>query len=140
MLTPKQERFVQNIISGMTQADAYREAYSTAKMTDKTVWEKASRLMADSKVKARLTELRDQLAGESIMTAKERLEYLTRVVKGEENEQKIEITKDGKKVTRRIPPAIKTRLDAIDLMNKMTGEYTTKIEGNINVEKLEDLL
>lgn len=140
MLTPKQERFVQNIIEGMTQADAYREAYSTSKMTDKTVWEKASRLMSDDKVRARLQELRDQLAGESIMTAKERLEYLTRVIKGQEVEEKIEIDKNGKKETRRIPPAIKTRLDALDIMNKMTGEYTTKIEGTVNVEKLEDLL
>lgn len=140
MLTPKQERFVQNIIEGMTQADAYREAYSTSKMTDKTVWEKASRLMADDKVRARLQELRDQLAGESIMTAKERLEYLTRVIKGQEVEEKVEVTKDGKKETRRYPPAIKTRLDALDIMNKMTGEYTTKIEGTVNVEKLEDLL
>jgi phage terminase small subunit len=140
MLTPKQEQFVQNIIAGMTQADAYRDAYSTSKMTDKTVWEKASRLMADDKVRARLQELRDQLASESIMTAKERLEYLTRVIKGQEVEEKVEVTKDGNKETRRYPPAIKTRLDALDIMNKMTGEYTTKIEGTVNVEKLEDLL
>jgi hypothetical protein len=32
------------------------------------------------------------------------------------------------------------KLKAMDILNKMSGEYTTKIEGNIGVTKLEDLL
>jgi hypothetical protein len=28
----------------------------------------------------------------------------------------------------------------MDILNKMDGQYTTKIEGNISVEKIEDLL
>ena len=61
MLTAKQELFVQKIIEGMNQADAYRAAYSSKNMSDKTIHEAASRLVRDSKVAARLAELREQL-------------------------------------------------------------------------------
>lgn len=121
MLTAKQEQFAQNIIQGMSQADAYRAAYNAAKMADKTVHEKASLLAGQDKVRARLKELREQLASEAIMSAQKRLEWLTGVIKSEE-----ESTGD--------------KLKAVDIMNKMQGEYVTKVEGSLNVTKLEDLI
>lgn len=130
MLTPKQETFACKIVEGMTQADAYRAAYSTSKMTDKTIWENASRLMADPKVVARVDELRAQIASVSILTAQERLEYLTRVIKGEEKEHEVVLV-GGEPVEVATPTAIKTRLNAIDIMNRMTGEYTQKVEADI---------
>lgn len=139
MLTPKQEKFAQGIIEGMSQADAYRSAYSCARMSDKTIWENASRLMSDSKVKARVQELRDRIATDSVMSAQDRLEYLTRVVKGIETETVTQIV-DGEPIEIEVPIAVKTRLNAVDLMNKMTGEYTTKLEGTLSVTKLEDLI
>lgn len=120
MLTEKQEQFVQNIIAGMNQADAYRSAYPNQRMSDKTVWEAASRLMKNDKVVARLSELRNELAKPSIMSAQKRLEWLTEVINGEED--------------------INAKLKAVDIMNKMQGEYVTKVEGNLNVAKLEDVL
>jgi phage terminase small subunit len=90
-------------------------------MSDKTVWETASKLMANPKVITRLTELRNELAKPSIMTAQERLEWLTQLIKSDQ-----ETTSD--------------KLKAADIMNKMQGEYVTKVEGNMNVRKLEDLL
>jgi hypothetical protein len=95
--------------------------------------------MNNSKVIARLKELRDQLAKPSIMTAQERLEYLTRVIKGEEPEKIVQFI-EGERFEEDIPPSIKTRLNALDIMNKMQGEYTTKIEGDIKIKRLEDLL
>jgi phage terminase small subunit len=113
MLTAKQEAFVHNIIQGMSQADAYRSAYDAKKMSDKTIWENASRLMANDKVSARLTELRNELAKPSIMSAQERLEWLTQLIMSND-----ENTTD--------------KLRAADIMNKMTGEYTQKIEADVN--------
>ena len=115
MLTPKQEKFVQGILEGMSQADAYRSAYSTKNQADKTIWENASRLMADSKVQARVKELREQLTNELIMSAQKRLEWLTKVIQNEE-----EATSD--------------KLKAIDLMNKMQGEYVQKVQANVSYE------
>lgn len=57
-LTAKQEAFCLAIVSGLSQADAYRKAYDASRMQAKTVQEKASRLMADGKVRARVEELR----------------------------------------------------------------------------------
>lgn len=143
MLTAKQEQFVKNIIDGMSQADAYRNSYDTKRMADKTIHEKASRLMADDKVRARLQELRDQMMKPSIMSAQERLEYLTRVIKGEELEETYDWD-NGERVTCNTPATIKTRLQAIDLMNKMQGEYVQKVEADvksdftINIELSDD--
>lgn len=121
MLTPKQELFAQKIVEGMSYADAYRASYSCKRMSDKTIWENASRLMADSKVLARVQELRDKISTESIMTAQERLEWLSKLIKSDE-----ETTSD--------------KLKASDQMNRMQGLYTTKIEGDVNITKLEDLI
>lgn len=139
MLTTQQETFAQNIIMGMSQAEAYRNAYNTKKMTDKTVWEKASRLMATDKVRARVEELRSQVAKTAIMTAEERLKFLTKVINGEECERAYVQDADGNQVEVKIPPNLKTKLSAIDIMNKMQGEYVTKVVGNMDA-KLEDLL
>ena len=122
MLTPKRELFAQKIVEGMSQADAYRSAYSCEKMSDKTIWENASRLMADSKVLARVQELRDKIADESIMTAQERLKWLTGLINNDN-------------------VMLSDKLKASDQMNKMQGAYITKFEGNLNVsKKLEDLI
>lgn len=133
MLTAKQEKFVQGIIEGKSQADAYRSAYNTNRMADKTVHEKASRLMSDGKIKARVQELRDDLMKPSIMSAQERLEYLTRVINGEETEKAVEIV-NGKPMIVNVPSALKVKLNAIDIMNKMQGEYVQKIEADVNSE------
>ena len=57
-LTAKQEGFCLDVIGEKSQADAYRANYNAGEMSDKTIWEAASRLMANSKVAARLNELR----------------------------------------------------------------------------------
>jgi phage terminase small subunit len=115
MLTAKQEKFVQGIIEGMSQADAYRSAYSTARMADKTIHENASRLANDSKVAARIAELRGQISTESIMTAQKRLEWLTELVMSNKA-----FTAD--------------KLRAIEIMNKMTGEYVQRVVADVSYE------
>lgn len=133
MLTANQEKFVQCIIEGMSQAEAYRTAYPKQKCSDKTVYENASRLMNNSKIKARLTELRDKMASPSIMTAKERLELLSRMARGEESEKIVQFI-DGERVEVEVPPSLKTRREAIDTMNKMTGEYVQRVEAEVTKE------
>ena len=125
MLTAKQEKFVQNIIEGMSQADAYRSAYDTSKMTDKTVHEKASILASNGKVRARLTELRDRLANEKIMSSQKRMEWLTSLIQDNDASNT-------------------DKLRALDILNKMDGEYVQKIaaevqtETTINIELVDD--
>lgn len=61
-LTPKQEQFAQNITLCQTQSDAYRNAFGQGNMSDKTINEKASKLMALDKVKARVGQLQEETA------------------------------------------------------------------------------
>ena len=82
---------------------------------DKTVWENASRLMADSKVTARVKELRNELAKPTIMSAQKRLEWLTEVIRNEEEKTE-------------------NRLKAADIMNKMQGEYVQKVQAEVQTE------
>lgn len=68
-LTAQQEKFALEVISGKSLSDAYRAAYKTGKMTVKTIHEAASRLADDSKVAARLAELRNKASEKAMMTA-----------------------------------------------------------------------
>lgn len=115
MLTPKQEKFVQGIVQGMSQADAYRSAYSCKNMSDNAIYREASLMVDSPKIAQRLQELRGKLEKSTIMTAQQRLEWLTGIITSAE-----ETTTD--------------KLRAADIMNKMQGEYTQKIEANVNTD------
>ena len=57
MLTSKQNKFIEGILEGNCQSDAYRLAYDKTNMSSKTNWEAASRLSNNPKVIARLDQL-----------------------------------------------------------------------------------
>ena len=67
-LTPKQEAFCLALIQSGNATDAYRAAGYSAKMADKTAAEAASRLAKNSKVVARMTELRSVATAEAALT------------------------------------------------------------------------
>ena len=138
MLTAKQEHFAKNIVEGLSQADAYRNAYDAENMADGTIYCEASRLMSDPNITTRVAELRDKMAKPTIMSAQERLEFLTQIIQGLKGEVSVQVI-DGETVEVELPTSLKNKLSAIDIMNKMQGEYTTKIVGNIGI-KLEDVL
>ena len=75
-LTPKQESFAQNVASGKTQADAYRMAYDAGKMKDATIISKASILMADGNIRARVDELRKPIVEKLHITLESHLNDL----------------------------------------------------------------
>ena len=143
MLTAKQEKFVQNIVNGMSQIDAYKDAYSAAQMSDNAISREASLLMKNPKVAQRHKELVDKTASKAIMTAQERLEWLTKVINGEIGEKILKVI-DGEEVEVEVPTSIKNKISAMETMNKMTGEYVQKIQAEvdnnftINIELSED--
>lgn len=82
-LTDKQEQFVQELIKGKSQREAYKTAYNCSKMKDKTIDVKASELFNNGKVTVRYNELHDRLMQEAedecIVSAKEVLRELKRI-------------------------------------------------------------
>jgi len=110
MLTPKQEIFVASLVKGNSQRQAYIEAYpNAAKWKGESVDSKASNLLKTDKVQTRYQELLKKAEDESILTAVERKRWLTSVIKGE-------------KIT------TADKLKALDLLNKMDGQYIDKVE------------
>ena len=67
-LTIKQERFAQGLFAGLSQREAYKQAYNAERMKDKTIDEAAARLAADSKVAARIQQLTDELKERNMVT------------------------------------------------------------------------
>lgn len=59
-LTPKQEAFALRYVELGNASEAYRQSYDAQNMLTKTVWEEASRTLADPKVSARVMELQDE--------------------------------------------------------------------------------
>lgn len=78
-LTPKQEKFCLEFIQCGNAAEAYRRAYSAEKMKPETIWSNASRIMADSKVLARVSELREEAAQKAMVTLESHLADLARL-------------------------------------------------------------
>ena len=70
--------------------------------------------LTKANIKEYIKELQEKAKGNRIMTAIERREFLTKLILKEE-------TKDT------------DRLKAVDILNKMDGEYTQKVEVNGNV-------
>ena len=67
-LTAKQEAFAQAIADGMGQADAYRMAYDAEGMKDSTVHPKASRMLSEGKIRARVDELKAMVVEKQLWT------------------------------------------------------------------------
>lgn len=61
-LTAKQEAFAQGIVDGLGQGDAYRMAYDAEGMKDSTIYSKASIMMSKGNIRARIAELKSQVA------------------------------------------------------------------------------
>jgi phage terminase small subunit len=84
-LTQKQERFVQELVKGKSQREAYKIAYNASKMADTTIDSNACRLLKNSKVKARYDELRFKITKraeeKAIITAEEVLKEIVDIVR-----------------------------------------------------------
>lgn len=82
-LTIRQEKFAQKYVECGNASEAYRYAYpSSTKWKDKTVWEKASRITANDKVKARIEELKEASRQASQITREEILKLCADVIRG----------------------------------------------------------
>ena len=154
-LTAKQELFCQNIIKGMTQHDAYVNAYDTQNMLPAVIDVKASELMSNGKISVRVKELRDLAALPALLTVQEKRDILAQIarsqttdfinddgqvdIKGKngrairEYSTRTYIDKDGNP---QISKRVKTinPIEAIAEDNKMAGDYAPVRNINQNIE------
>ena len=82
-LTAKQEAFAVAVAKGSNASDAYRTVYSADRMTAKSINEAASRLLANSKVSARVSELLAPAVKDARLQIEETLRQLTCVLRSD---------------------------------------------------------
>lgn len=118
-MTARQKKFAEYYAQcGNTVQSAIKAGYS-----EKYANKLAHKLLENIGVAEYIKQLSEKAQYERIMTAKERQAMLS------------DIAKDIKNVA----PA--DRIRAVDTLNKMTGEYTTKITAEVKTsEKLADVL
>ena len=114
MLTAKQEKYVQGLVKGLSQRQAYKEAYDAENMQDNSIDTEAWKLMQNPEISQRYSELMSKLEDETILTVKEK----RRMYREFAQDKSLSMT---------------DRLKAMDQDSKLGGEYTTKIEGNLDV-------
>ena len=112
-LTAKQEDFCQAVMAGASFAEAYSGAYHADDMVPNSIWNAASRLAADAKVRGRLEQLAEQKEAERRMLALSRADWVV------------------EKITQQVmdpatPAAVKTR--ALELLGKTIGLFTDRVE------------
>ena len=144
MLTHKMEKFAENLAAGMSQREAYKHSYDAGNMSDRTIDNKAYALFKRGDVRARYDELRGEIEKvqetRAIMTALERREWLTKVINGEVPEEGTAFNQ-GQVMKFNKQPSLNDKMKAMDILNKMDGEYKTVVDGTVEIKnKLEDLL
>ena len=111
-LTPKQAHFARCVAGGMTQADAYREAYDPKASTKaETIHTLASRLMARDEIRSRV---------DSIMAAKDRAVAASALSDRDKVLSKLRFWLDGGVTD-------SNQLRAAELLGKASGVFTDQV-------------
>ena len=112
----RHEKYAQGLANGLSQRNAYKAAFpKSVNWKDTTVDKRASELYNTGAVLGRYKELCEQSTSKAILTATQRKEWLTGVILNE-----TEKTQD--------------KLKAVDILNRMDGEYIDKVvvDGQVN--------
>lgn len=121
-LTPKQEKFAQCIVSGMSAKDSYITAYDT-KATEKVIYNESAKILAREDVQKRIEELRKPLENHARMQALSEREKKKAIIW--ERIQVCMEREDDTAVAR-----------YMDILNKMDSEY---ININRNIDDTSQL-
>lgn len=134
-LTERQKAFCDYYIETLNATEAARRAgYS-----EKTAKEIGCENLTKPNIQAYIQERLKQMDKERIASAEEVLEYLTRVMRGEEKEKLLEYNEEGEETIISAPPSIKNRTKAAELLGKRYALFTDKKEVDVSVTKsLED--
>ena len=141
----KWEIFVDKVIGGMSQRQAYKSTFACKKMTDEQIDSEASALLNGTgkyakfpKASQRYKELNEKAQQEAddkaIADATEVLKYLTSVLRGETESSVLSLCGDGCQEVVKKNPDEKERLKAAELLGKRYGLYTEKVDQNVDME------
>jgi len=148
-LTPRQEKFVQGLFTGLTQRKAYKEAYNCEHWLDKTVDERACVLAKNDKINTRLLELQNEIKERNMVTVerilaeyakigfsdiKDFLEYRTEKTQLDE----VEVDENGKTTMYKYKIVVEAK-DSKDIDGTVVSEISLSKDGTFKF-KLHDKL
>ncbi len=144
VLTPKQRIFCNEYLIDLNATRAYKSAYKNIK-NDETAAQAGSRLLRNVKVKEYIDEQLKKIEDESIADVTEVMKYLTKVLRGEEEEEMVVVEGCGEgvseatKIRREVSP--KDKLKAAELLGKRYTMWTEKVQvdNSAEVEKAKKL-
>lgn len=129
MLTAKQEKFVQELIKGKSQREAYKEAFNCKNMKDETIDVKACKLFKEDKIRIRYDELMGKSAEKALWTREQAVNDLVMIKDEAIRHLKREIeTDNGETVSFVDNKMAKVATDAIKELNNMHGFNEQKID------------
>lgn len=134
-LTIKQKKFVEEyIISGNATEAALKAGYSK-----KTSYSIGNENLKKPDILAALQKKEEAIQSKKIASQEEVLEYLTSILRGEQEEKTLIGTGKGAQRITNIEVSAKDRIKAAELLGKRYGTWTDKIdiEGDVNIV-LED--
>lgn len=116
-MTPRQKKFAEYYAQcGNAAQSAVQAGYSK-----KYAAQNADKLLKNTNISEYIKQLSEQAQDDRIMTAKERQALLSDIAKDKDN-------------------APSDRIKAVDTLNKMTGEYTVKVDTTVKTsDKLADV-
>lgn len=133
-LTTKQEKYVQELVTGLSQRKAYRRAYpSSVKWKDSTVDSHASRLLATDKVMARYNELMDEHKDKALWTREKAVDALIWLV--ERSKESIENQDEGyvrQGTSGALVNAIQ-ELNKLELLYPLDQRQAQKVDADLDV-------
>jgi phage terminase small subunit len=134
-LTEKQKAFCDYYIESLNATESYKKAYPNCKK-DATARTNSSKLLTNTNIKKYIDEQLKQMQSNRIADATEVLEYLTKGMRQELEEEVVvmvnkgEFTSEPQMVKKKI--SIKDSNKCAELLGKRYGLYTEKIEADVN--------
>ena len=119
-LTPKQEKFVEGIVSGKNPSEAYREAYDVSNSSKESIKVNAQKLLADTNISLTIDTIR-----------KEQQKQINYTV--EDNFKELDIGAKAAMSEGNFSAYIK----AIELKGKLLGFYTDKKEIDVGIKAIQ---
>lgn len=131
-MTQAQQAFADEYLKDLNGTRAYKVAYPRVKK-DSVASAAATRLLGNVKVKTYIDEQLEKLHNERSADAKEIIEYLTSVMRGEETET----VTTAKGLFDGVEVSAKDRIKAAELLGKRHSLFTDKVNVNANINPVQ---
>ena len=147
LANPKWEAFCLHYAKTGNASEAYKQAGYETK-NPRSIYSNCNRLLKNDDIKARISEIIEEMASEKIADIREIHEYLTSVIRGETTEDVVVTEGCGDGVSEAKVVQVRTnntaRIKAATELAKMKGAYDNKLNVTVTVpvfggeEGLED--